>query len=201
VVPGDTSAADREERAAADKGDIDQEEEVETAPPKALIETPHKTAEGIRTKKGTSEMPFIAPTQTPSSDIPLRDVEEQVIPSSKARTGAVVTEDRSAVVTEDGRSGPAIRTMSQMKTPEDWREQIKHWQRIIESRPDQPTLTTAHLMLAESWYGLIMLVADKDDVRAALQAHQAALECAAEDSIRGLIRDRISTLEDLLKKK
>jgi hypothetical protein len=96
---------------------------------------------------------------------------------------------------------PAARTMARSAAGPDRREQIQHWQTVIDSASGRNTLAAAHLALAESWYHLSMDEPNPENITAALEAHRTALEYAAEDSLRLLLQQRISRLNDRRPKK
>ncbi len=82
----------------------------------------------------------------------------------------------------------------------EWREQIRHWEAVIDTLSDPDTLAAAHLSLAESRYRLAAAEQTPDDIAAALEANRDALKYAAGDSVRQLLEQRISWLEDLRQK-
>jgi anti-sigma factor RsiW len=195
---------------AKDRGVVDQEEQTVTAPAEELSGTtmegspsaeptpstgqiPQKAREPVQTKKGPPETRLVAPPVRPSANAEGQVSKEKAAGRAELPTATGTAEDRTI--------GSETRTMARAAAGQDWRGWIRHWERVIESHPDRTTLAAAHLSLAESWYRLAMSSADQDDVSAALQAHQAALEFAAEDSTQQRLRERISTLEDRLQKK
>jgi len=113
-----------------------------------------------------------------------------------ASTDAAITEE-----TARQEKGPAITTMARSTADRDRRGQILHWQAVIDSSSARDVQAAAHLSLAGIWYDLAMAGPDPEDLSAALRAHRDALEFAAGDSVRQLLLERISRLEDRQQKK
>jgi len=125
-------------------------------------------------------------------------------------TDRLMSEDRAdailqtSTITEEAvrqETAPAIQAMARTAAGHDWRDRVRHWEAVIDSSSDRTVLAAAHPALAESWYHLAIAGTDQDDITAALQAHRAALEYAAEDSLRQLLEQRIFELENRQQKK
>jgi len=135
---------------------------------------------------------------------------EKAPPEREQETDRMMAEDRTdaglqtpSITAEAARQGnePVIRAMTPVADGTPRREQIRYWETVIDTSSDPGVLAIAHLELAESWYYLVMADPEPETISAALQAYRGALEYAAEDSLRTLLEQRISRLENRDQKK
>jgi len=85
--------------------------------------------------------------------------------------------------------------------PEYLRQQTIVWQNSIQTHPRGEELEQSYFQLSESWYQLALMTAHRVDLIQAVEAQRAALDFATEESTRSLLRSRIQTLEERLRKK
>ena len=153
--------------------------------------TPPPADEGTHYRKALSDIPT-----APKDDAPeigrLMEQKKTVETRQAPETLPTVDEDRAE---------PVQRAIAPPAAGPDWRKQIGHWEAVIDTSSDPDTLAAAHLSLAESRYHLAAAEPTPDDISTALEANRDALKYAAGDSVRQLLEERISWLEDQLQKK
>ena len=187
IPPDEETLAEKEAKTTPGE-ETARAKEIRTAPAGGVSETSAEKSQAIETPAVHGETP---PGTAPDTDrLPVEEKIEEVH-SNLADTEA----------SEERENKLKTAVMARSAADRDWRDQIQYWQAIIASLPDESTLATAHLSLAESWYQVAVSSTDPDDVSAALRVQRAALEFATEDSTRQRLQDRISALEDRQQKK
>jgi len=140
----------------------------------------------------------------PAEQIPSEKIRESQVPDQMDEMGPKREEQKTRNLDRalEGEKAPkGMVKAARSSGAEHWRQQILLWQNSIQAQPRGEQLGQAYFRLAENWYQMALITAQREDLLQAVEAQRAALDFATDEAPRRLLRNRIQTLEEQLRKK